>query len=238
VAAIDRLRKHSSEIVRAAAVSARARLGGLPSVADSATDKSWRVRQSVAEASTLAAKNDDPPPSEAIALAAALLRDASLEVQKQSLASITAWPPSSSGPLLLEVLADGGYQMRKDARRQLAASWEPASRFAYDGPSEDRARTIAELKGLWVEEFGPIEQFAVEASAGATAPARLSDSDRAALPDLLGELADPRQSDAVRRDAVERLIADGPALLPRWSCLSPKIHNRCRQSSIKKCCRR
>ena len=142
---------HSHEAARVAAVHALSKLVGYQAVVASAHDKSWRVRQAVAESLSQAGREGDPISGETIELAQSLVHDPSLDVQRQMLQSLAAWPLREAGAVLLSAMAEAGYQTRKDAAAQLAARWPAAAEFPVEAPAPERAAAVAALLGA-VEE--------------------------------------------------------------------------------------
>ena len=86
--ALEKLRSHSHEAARVASVQALCKLAGYQAVVPSAHDKSWRVRQAVAESLSQAGEEGDRLSVETVELARSLVHDPSLDVQRQMLQSL------------------------------------------------------------------------------------------------------------------------------------------------------
>jgi HEAT repeat protein len=138
--------KREPEVVRAAAIQALAEIGARDEIAAEAESPSWRVRRAVAEA--LARW----PDASGIALARQFITDGSVEVQKQLVETLAAWPPQVAAPVLLEVMKRGGYLARKTAATKLREHWPPAADFLPDAPAERRAEMLATLERRWHQE--------------------------------------------------------------------------------------
>jgi hypothetical protein len=94
------------------------------------------------------------PDARSVLLARRLLIDPSIEVEKEVLATLAAWPLDVSGDVLLEAMAGPGYMARKEAAAQLAKRWPAAREFTPDAPTERRAEVIVRLRRQWAEEHG------------------------------------------------------------------------------------
>ncbi|HVX11252.1 MAG TPA: HEAT repeat domain-containing protein [Pirellulales bacterium] len=136
------------EVIRAAASVALGRLGAREQVWAGADSESWHVRRAVATA--LRAW----PDTGGALLARRLLGDASVEVQKEVLVTLAAWPLDTAGPVLLEALGGPGYLSRKTAAAQLSERWPAAREFTVDAPPERRAEMLAHLRSEWSGQFG------------------------------------------------------------------------------------
>ncbi len=212
-ASLRKLCQHPSEVARAAAVSGLAKLGAADAVLEAAKDKSWLVRQAAAAALARDANATHAVSADSVALAKTLLHDKSLEVQRRALVSVVTWPLAESGPILLVVLAEGGYQMRKDAARQLGAHWPPAARFPYDGTAEVRNKASAELRQQWGRDFSGGAVAAAEVPVDSPGAVDLDSEQIEKLNEQLQALRSPQISTARRQQMVEQLVAIGPGLI-------------------------
>jgi HEAT repeat protein len=212
-ARLDKLRTHKSETVRAAVVGALAGMGAFESVLEAAHDKSWHVRQVVAQSLRDAPRQSGRVLPEAVALAETLAHDSSIEVQKQAIAAIADWPLADCGSILLAAISEGGYQTRRDAARSLATNWPPAAHFPFDSTTEVRTAAASELRRRWLDEFGLVGRPAAAVESQPLAAQTLSPERVAQVRALVEKLRDPRASVAARQQAVLDLIACGPMLI-------------------------
>ena len=140
--------EREAEVIRAAAVTALARLGARDRVWAGADSDSWHVRQAVAAA--LVAW----PDAGGALLARRFLSDPSIEVQKEVLATLGKWPLETAGPVLLEAMSGEAYMCRKTAAAQLSGRWPSATDFRADAPPERRTESLARLREQWRTQFG------------------------------------------------------------------------------------
>jgi HEAT repeat protein len=218
---LDKLRRDPSEVARAAAVGALAAAGANEVVLAAAKDESYRVRQAVAN-SLDDLKADAKDLGNAYqSLAQQLVRDTSLEVQRSAVASLRAWPLEQAGPALLLAMSEGGYSTRKLAAESLADRWEPAREFYVDGTADNRAKQLTQLRGLWEQEFGTLEDYALRAAGNQLAAAvGVSPEQLKQIELALSQLADSDVTGRVRAEAIEILQGLGPELaatLEDWS---------------------
>ena len=206
------MKDHRSEFLRAAAVGALAALGGDESLIDAAVDKSWKVRQAVAD--TLAALPSDAASfkREARALANDLVRDANSQVQQHAIAAITDWPTEQAGPVLLVGMASGNFQVRRQAAKALAERWPAAASFPVDGGERQRSDSLAKLSRQFAADFGPYDEI-LETVADVQQLAQLSAEQWSELRRHLATLKDPRASEELRRRAADALARYGPPLI-------------------------
>ncbi len=221
--ALGKLRKHPSEVTRAAAISGLAKLGVSEAVFDAAGDKSWLVRQAVAESLARPPGASEPVDQETVTLAQTLLHDKSLGVQKCTLKSVASWPLTQAGPVLLAALSEGGYQMRKDAARELGSRWAAAAKFPYDGTAEARTAASGELRLRWAAEFAPIDQVSAAVHVESKPAGQLAAEQLGKVNDLVQALRDPQLGVARRRQAIEALVAFGPTLT---TLLDERLHGQ------------
>jgi HEAT repeat protein len=210
-AALEKLRTHSHEAARVAAVEALGKAAGYRAVIVSAQDKSWKVRRAVAESLSLAGQNGESIDAETAKLARALVGDPSLEVQRRMLDSLAAWPLEQAGDVLLAAMAEGGYQTRKDAAVQLAKRWPAGAEFPVEAPPAERATSIATLTERWKIQFPATAHSASDQPAASTT---LPPEKLARLRQLILLVADQRTVPSVRQQAVDTLVSFGPALPP------------------------
>lgn len=142
--------KREPEMVRAAAITALAKLGARDEVVAEAESPSWFVRRAVVEALVRW------PDAAGIALARRFIADGSVEVHKQLVETVAAWPLEAAAPVLLEIMERGGYLARKTAAAKLRDAWPPAAEFSPDAPPPRRAETLAMLRERWNEEHGSL----------------------------------------------------------------------------------
>ena len=198
------------EVTRAAAVAALDAIGDRQSVSAAVNDRSWEVRQVVAQ--SLASQTDH----DASILAVQLLDDPSVEVQRRTLAAIKAWPLPRSGPLLLSAMERPVYQSRKVAAQQLAAQWPPAAEFPVDAPQDRRSEVVQRLRARFRQEIG-FADHATVADALKTTPrpgASVNPQSMARVERLLEKLSASNASDEDTRQAVRELGELGPELVP------------------------
>lgn len=132
--------KDSGELIRAAAVEALAASGAHEELLELATDRSWRVRKSVA------ASLAKTPSRDAQVLAAQLLKDQSPEVEVAVVEAVAQWPLDRGGEILLTACAHAALVTRQRAAERLTAIWPEAKLFSATAPVERRAEMIAELR--------------------------------------------------------------------------------------------
>jgi HEAT repeat protein len=235
-ASLLQVKKDEAELTRAAALMSLARLGEMPAVLDSASDRSWRVRLAVAQSLTAC------PNAGGQAAARKLLGDASSEVQRATVLAIAGWPLPQSGPLLMEALAANSYTTRRTAARELARLWPAAAGFPIDGPAERRATSVEQLARRFREEFGSEEIAAAVGPGGVAQASSLCPGNTGKMPvplivplnnpgrtttdtavveqtvarvdQCLGRLIDAGIPPTDRQAAIESLLAVGPALVP------------------------
>ncbi len=214
-AALGPLLDDPGEVTRARAVSALAAAGEESAVLGAAADKSWRVRREVAR--SLASR----PAGAAVAVARQLIEDPCSMVRQQTIASVARWPLEQAGPILLAAMGTTGYQSRKRASTALAALWEPAADFPYDGPAERRDEVLGRLERLLEAEIGVAPTVAAgprtaavrsgDASADAEAIARALDrlaSDEVTLRRrAAGQLARLAEKHPLSAATTERLVS-------------------------------
>jgi HEAT repeat protein len=208
-AALEKLRTHSHEAARVESVHALYKLAGYQAVVASAHDKAWRVRQAVAE--SLSQAGDDPS-SENIELARSLVRDPSLDVQRQMIKSLATWPIEEAGPVMLAAMSDAGYQTRKDAAAQLVPRWPAAAEFPVEALAPERAASIATLSARWKNEFSAASNGQAQQADPGPATAHLSPKDLARLRSLVDAVGNTRILPAARQTALDTLVAYGTAL--------------------------
>ncbi|HEX4146350.1 MAG TPA: HEAT repeat domain-containing protein [Pirellulales bacterium] len=207
--ALDKLRSHSHEAARVASVRALSRLAGCQAVIASAHDKSWRVRQAVAESMS---QVGETPSSENVELAQSFVHDPSLDVQRQMIQSLAAWPLRESGPVLLSAMGGSGYQTRKDAAAQLAGRWPAAAEFPVEALAPERAASIATLTARWNGEFAPQAASLAQQTEQEPATTNLAAKELARLRQLVDVCGDGRIIPSVRQTALDSLVAYGAAL--------------------------
>ncbi len=151
---LAKLRNNPAEMIRMAAVESLILIGDDKNVAAAASDKSWRVRQVVAQALEPSPGLRSRDPKEASRLAQLLIADRNPQVQKATINALADWPLQEAGSTLFLALRDGGYLVRKTAAGQLTERWPPAADFPIDGASESRAAALDRLQTAWNREFG------------------------------------------------------------------------------------
>jgi HEAT repeat protein len=209
---LDRLRRDPSEVARAAAVGALAAAGANEVVLAAAKDESYRVRQAVAN-SLDELKSDAKDLGNAYqSLAQKLVRDTSVEVQRSAVASLRAWPLEQAGPALLLAMSEGGYSTRKLAAESLADRWEPAREFYVDGTADNRAKQLAQLRSLWEQEFGTLEDYALRAAGKRLAAVGVSPAQLKQIESAISQLSDPAVKGRLRAESLEILRGLGPEL--------------------------
>lgn len=140
--------KREPEMVRAAAITALAVIGARDEVVAEAENPSWFVRRAVVESL------GRWPDAAGTELARRFITDGSVEVQKQLVETLAAWPLEVAAPLLLEIMERGGYLARKTAAAKLRDEWPPAAEFSPDAPAPRRAEVLAKLEDRWNQEHG------------------------------------------------------------------------------------
>ena len=215
---LEKLRTHSHEAARVAAVESLAHLAGCQAVLVSAKDKSWRVRQAVADSLSLAGRDRQPIAADVVEMAQTLVHDPSLEVQRSLLKSLADWPLETSGGVLLTAMAEGGYQTRKDAAKLLAARWQPGADFPVEAPPAERTPAVAVLRQRWRAEF---PDPSAPAGPDPAAEAQLSAERAARLRQLLLVAGDGRTAPSVRQQAADTLVGFGPSLITMLEGLPP-----------------
>lgn len=200
--------EHEPEVILAATAKAWAKLGSREEVWAAAHHASWRVRQAAAEA--LARW----PDAGGAALARQLIQDQSVEVQKQTIATLAAWPLDAAGPVLFAALEDGGYFTRKTAAAQFAERWPAAAEFTVDAPAERRAEMLASLRKTWGQTH-PLTDFVATGAATATAePAEPSPERIRAAEAIIRRVQEAPPTGGAMRLAVRELNDFGTDLVP------------------------
>jgi HEAT repeat protein len=165
-AKLKELMKDRIDGVRAVAVQALARAGAREAVLEAAGDTSWRVRVQVAAA--LAAYSG----REATAVAAKLLDDRSVEVQRTTVAMLAQWPLERAGPLLLAGMGKTAFLTRKNSAEALSSRWPAAGEFPIEGPPPRRQEVLQRLQLRFQEQFSSLDRQALrQALAGRSPPA-------------------------------------------------------------------
>lgn len=196
------------EIIRSAAVLAWAKLGARDRVWSAAGDNSWHVRLASAEALA------HWPDADGAALARRLVKDASVEVQKQTIATLAEWPLDVAGPVLLAALADGGYATRKSASAQLAERWPQAAEFSVDAPPERREEMLAALRKTWGETHPLAAMPAAAAPEQAAAPQEISSQRLRQAEQIVRRIQEAPPTGGAMRLALYELDEFGPELTP------------------------
>jgi HEAT repeat protein len=202
----------SGELIRAAAVSALVSAGEKQAALAAAGDKSWRVRQSVAQ--SLAGY----PDRESAATLQQFLTDPSAPVQQQAIASMAEWPLERSGPILLEAMGKSVYTTRKASTELLARRWPPARQFSADAPSERRSEILNQLQQEFRRQIGLADTDAL-AARGAIPPG-VSEDLLGHVQLLVRQLSDPALADAAREQAVAELKALGAGGVEAMECVA------------------
>jgi HEAT repeat protein len=201
------LLQHSGELIRAAAVEAADALGDDEAVRRAAVDKSWRVRSAVADTLTI------HPQLTHLKLAQDLVADRSLEVQRQVVLSITAWPTPLAGPVLFSAIEKASYSVKKAALEQLADRWPAAREHSIDLPPERAVDSLAELRRKWRDEFGEPGDTPTPTITPFQAATLSSEQIQLAVR-ALQQLRQAELDDQLRRKTIDQLISLGPGLLP------------------------
>lgn len=154
--------KREPEMVRAAAIAALAEIGARDEVVAEAESPSWFVRRAVVKSLSRW------PDAAGTALARRFVTDGSVEVQKQLVETLAAWPLELAAPVLLEIMERGGYLARKTAAMKLRDEWPPAAEFSPDAPAPRRAELLATLEARWNQEHGapPVSPAVPTSAAG------------------------------------------------------------------------
>jgi HEAT repeat protein len=210
-AKLKELIKDRVDGVRAEAARALARAGAKPAVLEAAGDGSWRVRYQVAHA--LAAYGD----REAAAVAAKLLDDPSIEVQRATIAALARWPLERAGPLLLTAMGKRAFVARKCAAEALAVRWPPAVEFPVEGPPARRQEVLDKLQTRFQEQFSPVDQEALHQALAAPRPsAKVTPEQVERVAELLRrqDLRGLKQFGPGLVEALEQLAIDRGQILP------------------------
>ncbi|HEV7221716.1 MAG TPA: HEAT repeat domain-containing protein [Pirellulales bacterium] len=211
--------EHEPEVIRAAVVKAWAKLGSREEVWAAAHHASWRVRQAAAEALTRW------PDAGGASLARQLIKDQSVEVQKQTIATLASWPLDAAAPILFAALEEGGYFTRKTAAAQFAERWPAAAEFTVDAPADRRAETLAALHKTWGQTH-PLTDYAAasEAATAGVEPAELSPERLRSAEAIIRRVQEAPPTGGAMRLAVRELNDFGPDLLPALERLSIAEH--------------
>jgi HEAT repeat protein len=148
------------------------------------------VRQAAEQTLNDAAERGREVGEHAVAAAQNVATQASATVQTQAIDSLATWPIEQAGPLLLLAIAEGGPTVRRAAARQLAERWPPAAGFSVDSIGQGRAAALAELRNLWVKQYGEINDAVVTAKAHAQ---QVLDETQQVVADARQVVADARQ---------------------------------------------
>ena len=154
-AKLKTLASDHAELTRVAAIRALTAIEDRESVEAAAADPSWRMRRAVATS----LKNW--PDRRSTTLARQFLTDASMEVQRETIRTVAAWPAAQAGPLLLAAMESPNYLTRKEAATQLADRWPAAVGFPIDAPAARRAELLNDLQAKWTAEFGNVDRAAI-----------------------------------------------------------------------------
>lgn len=211
--------EREADVIRAAAVSALARLGARDRVWAAADSDSWHVRKAVAAALV------EWPDASGVLLARRFLSDGSVEVQKELLAMLAKWPLDAAGPVLLEAMAGNAYLSRKTAASQLAQRWPPARDFRADAPPDRRDEAMLRLRDEWGRQFG-VAALAADSSAGSGKTAeQTSPHERAERArEIVKRLQEPSPSGKQKAAALAELAAFGPELPAVLAQLADEEH--------------
>ncbi len=205
-----------AEKIRAAAVDALARRTQFHDVYAVAADKSWRVRQHVADA----LRHDHS--AAAAAVAEQLAADASGRVARSALESVAAWPLELAGPALLAAVESPLYRIRKVAAEHLGRRWPAAADFPWEGSVSQRTSAMEQLRARWAEQFGASLQEAT--SRFATSHGLSRDNDDLALRRAMQCLSDQATDPETRRQVIDRLSAMGPDLVTAMDAYVAESH--------------
>jgi HEAT repeat protein len=209
---LRKLRHHSSEALRTAAVTALASLGADAALYTAIEDKSWRVRQALADSLAAIPRSADDVAAETQSLAKDLVKDLNSEVQKHAVAALQEWPLPQAGPVLLTAMASTSFAVRRDAAKQLAQRWPAAADFPYDASAGQRATALARLEAQFASEVGPLGEV-VQAAAQVVETARVSAERLAELQKLLRVVQSDKTNRAIQREALAALKQFGPDLV-------------------------
>lgn len=209
---------YEPEIIRSAAVLAWAKLGVRDRVWSAADDNSWHVRQACAKA--LARWSD----ADGAALARRLVKDASVEVQKQTVATLAEWPLDAAGPVLLAAIEVGGYATRKTAAAQLAERWPEAAEFSVDAPAERRAEMLAALRKTWGEAHPLSTMPAADAPGKDAMPEEISSERLRQAAQIVRRIQEAPPTGGAMRLALYELDEFGPELAPALERLALEQH--------------
>jgi HEAT repeat protein len=193
------------EVIRAAAITAFAKLGDRDRVWAGAESPSWHVRRAAAAALV------GWPDASGVLLARRLLVDPSIEVEKEVLATLAAWPVDVSADVLFAAMAGNGYLARKEAAAQLARHWPAAREFTPDAPAQRRAEVLGRLRTRWADEHGGTATLGGSAEVKPSAvPPEAERVERAGR--MLERLQSGPPAGAAARAALRELAQFGPDL--------------------------
>ncbi len=116
----------------------------------------------------LATSLAEMPPRQGSAIAAQLITDADLKVQRRAIESLAAWPMSDAIGQLLAAAERGSVLTRRAAIDQLQKRWPPAASFPRHAALDRQLEEIARLKQIWQAELAG-QPADVPARAGITA---------------------------------------------------------------------
>ena len=165
------------------------------------------VREAAAETLADATDRGRKVGAQAAATAQNVATAAQATVQVQAIESLATWPLEQAGPLLLLAIAEGGPVARRAAARQLAERWPAAADFPVEAAAQDRAAAWAELRKLWVGQYGEINDAVIAAKAHAQ---QVLDETQEVVADAQQVVKDARQvarSAADGAQAVQDLVA-------------------------------
>jgi len=213
VATLRKMLKDNSDQLKATATTALAAAGDHVALVEAAADKSWRVRERVAQA--LSAKCD----RQTVSLASELLKDPSVRVQHEVIAAVEQWPLEKAGPILLAAMGSSGYMSRKLAAEQLAERWEPAVEFPVDGPPQRRDAILAKLRDAFRSRWGFVDR---EVLAATGQPGENANEPSPALVDRVEQLVADHEIAALQAvgpmliGALEQLVFERHKALPEF----------------------
>jgi HEAT repeat protein len=143
-----------------------------------------------------------------------IARDATTQAQQSAIASLKTWPIEKAGPVLLLAIAEGPATARRAAAAQLAKRWPPAADFPVDAVAESRATALAELRKLWIAQYGQINDAVVARAEEARALISLTQEQVREAQRVVAALTQADFSESERREMVAALVSIGPPLLP------------------------
>ncbi len=178
-----------------------------------AKDAESSVKQAVAQTRSQAEQDVKQVAAQTLATAKSVAREAQAALRQQAIEALAAWPLVEAGPVLIVAIAEGDVAVRRAAATQLAERWPAAAGFPIDAAAERRAVALAELKKLWIAQYGEINDAMIAAKAETRQLITVTEEHAREVQQSVNYLQQADLSEAARREAIAELAATGPPLV-------------------------